>query len=180
MSRLPIIAISGKSRVGKDAAAEAFLRMGAAKYRYSFADPLRAMLKAGFGIDLDDPYWQRRKEEQLPEYGRSPREMLQTLGTEWGRHLVHRDVWVKLAADALATSGPGMVIADCRFNNEAHWVRQAGGLVVHVTRAAAPAVRAHASEMGVTIQPGDGHLANDGTIEELYEAAHDLIYGVIA
>lgn len=178
MTRLPVIGICGKARSGKDTVAEAILRMGGGSYRYSFADPLRAMMRAGFGIDADDPYWQRHKEDLAPELcGRSLRHALQTLGTEWGREHIHPDVWVHLAADELATRGPGMVIADVRFGNEAAWIRGVGGLLIHLSRPGAPAVRQHLSEMGVGREPGDPLIINDGCIEELYEAVHDILFG---
>ena len=120
MIRPPLIGIAGRARAGKSTVAELLLRLGVGKYPYSFADPLRAMLKAGFGIDLDNAYWQLRKEDPMPEYaGHSPRSLLQLLGTEWGRHLVHRDVWLTLAGRALRQRGPGMVVCDVRFENEA-------------------------------------------------------------
>ena len=83
MIRRPVIGIVGRARVGKDRTVEAILRMGGASYRRSFADPLRAMIKAGFGIDADDPYWVKHKEDPMPELcGRSLRYVMQTLGTE--------------------------------------------------------------------------------------------------
>ncbi len=178
MIRRPVIGICGKARVGKDTACEAILRMGGGSYRYSFADPLRAMVRAGFGVDAGDAYWQRHKEDATPNFcGRSLRYALQTLGTEWGRERIHLDVWVRLAADELATRGPGMVIADVRFGNEAAWIRSAGGLLIHLTRPGAPAVHQHASEAGVGREPGDPLIINDGCVEELYEAVHDVIFG---
>lgn len=168
MIRPPIIGISGPARVGKSTAAELLLRMGVGKYVYSFADPLRAMIKAGFGIDLDNPYWALRKEDPMPEYGgHSPRSLLQLLGTEWGRHLVHQDVWLTLATRAHLQRGPGMIIADVRFENEATWIRSRGGIVMHLERGKAPKVRPHPSEAGVLQQACDWHVYNESTERSL-------------
>lgn len=178
MKLRPVIGVCGRARTGKDTAAEAILRMGGGAYRYSFADPLRAMVRAGWGVDAGDPYWQRHKEASMAEFcGRSLRHVLQTLGTEWGREHIHPDVWVRRAADELATRGPGMVIADVRFGNEATWIRGVGGLLIHLTRPDAAAVRSHASERGVAREPDEPLIVNDGCIEELYEAVHDIIHG---
>jgi hypothetical protein len=163
-----LIGIAGRARSGKSTAAELLLRMGAGKYLYSFADPLRAMLKAGLGIDLDNPYWQMRKEDPMPEFGgHSPRALLQSLGTEWGRELVDPNLWLTLASRALQQRGPGMVIADVRFANEAAWVRGMGGVILHIERGNAPPVRPHASEAGVPRLEGDLRIFNESDIPSL-------------
>ncbi len=168
MTLHPIIGIAGRARAGKSTAAELLLRMGAGKYLYGFADPLRAMLKAGLGVDLDNPYWAMRKEDPLPEFGgHSPRSLMQSLGTEWGREIVDRYLWLTLAGKALQQRGRGMVVADCRFDNEAEWVRANGGVVLHIERGHAPKVRDHASEAGVTVRAGDLRIFNESTIDSL-------------
>jgi hypothetical protein len=160
----PIIGIAGRARTGKSTAAELLLRMGAGKYLYSFADPLRAMLKAGLGIDLDNPYWAMRKEDPMPEFGgHSPRALLQSLGTEWGRQMVDANLWLTLAAKALRQRGPGMIVGDVRFANEAAWVRGMGGIVLHIERGNAPAVRPHVSEAGVERLATDLRIFNEST-----------------
>ena len=164
----PIIALAGRARSGKSTAAELLLRMGAAKYAYGFADPIRRMLRAGLGIDLDLAYWQMRKEDPMPEFGgHSPRSLMQSLGTEWGRDLVDRHLWLTLAGKTLQQRGPGMVIADCRFDNEAEWVRANGGVVLHIERGKAPPVRAHSSEAGVPMRAGDLRIFNEADIPSL-------------
>jgi hypothetical protein len=46
----------------------------------------------------DEHFFDRQlKETPLPVIGKSPREIMQTLGTEWGRRLVNPDLWVCLA-----------------------------------------------------------------------------------
>lgn len=181
MNRRPVIGICGKARVGKSTVAEAIMRMGGGAYTYSFADPIRAMVKAAFGVDATDAFWQRHKEDPQTLFcGRSLRYVMQTLGTEWGREFIGPNLWVDLAADVLSVRGPGMVIADCRFPNESAWIRSVGGLLIHVARPDAPGVRAHLSEAGIAREPRDPLIVNDGTLEELYEAVHDVIHGTPA
>ena len=175
MKRYPVIGIAGRARVGKDTVAETLLRIGAARYRYGFADPIRKMLKVGFGVCMDDPAWQAVKEQPIEWLGRSPRELMQTLGTEWGREMVHRDVWLRLADRALLGAGDGMVISDVRFENEATWVREAAGLVIHVVRPSAEAVAPHASEAGILFHPDvDVLIFNTGSIDELRHHVAEL------
>jgi hypothetical protein len=110
-----------------------------------------------------------RKEDPMPEFGgHSPRALLQSLGTEWGRQMVDSNLWLTLAAKALRQRGPGMIIADVRFDNEATWVRNIGGVLLHIERGKAPPVRAHASEAGVQQLPGDLRIFNESSLDSLH------------
>lgn len=174
MPRYPVIGIAGKARSGKDTLAQILLQLGVARYRYSFAGPIRAMLKAGLGIDMDDPDWANRKERSVAHLGVTPRRLMQTLGTEWGRETIHRDIWVKEAQLHFMENGAGMVVTDVRFENEAEWIRLIGGLVVHIERSSAPPVEAHASEGGVTVSSGDAIVFNHGSRDELRAQVAEL------
>lgn len=164
--RPPIIGLTGKARCGKDTVAN-FLIAAIGGYRYAFADPIRDMLHAGLGIDMNSAYWKDHKEEAIPAFGVSPRQMMQTLGTEWGRDLVNKDLWLLLAKGKLFRTGPGMVVTDVRFENEADWIRKMGGRIIHVLRDDTPAVAAHSSEGGVARLNEDLVISNTGTIDEL-------------
>lgn len=173
MPQAPLIGIAGRGRAGKDTVAN-FIIAAIGGYRYSFADPIRAML-APLGVDMSDPYWQARKEEPIPALGVSPRRMMQTLGTEWGRQLINPDLWLVMAHQRLLRNGPGMVISDVRFENEAAWIRKHGGRIIHVIRPEAKAVEAHASEDGIEMLDTDAQLFNSGTLEELQLTVRELL-----
>lgn len=173
MPQAPLIGIAGRARSGKDTVAN-FIIAAIGGYRYSFADPIRAML-APLGVNMSDPYWQARKEELIPALGVSPRRMMQTLGTEWGRQLINPDLWLIMAHQRLLQNGPGMVIPDVRFDNEAAWIRKHGGRIIHVFRPDTKAVEAHASEDGIEMQDTDVRLFNSGTLEELQFSVRGLL-----
>jgi len=173
MPQVPLIGIAGRARSGKDTVAN-FIVAAIGGYRYSFADPIRAMLTP-LGVDMSDPYWQARKEDIIPALGVSPRRMMQTLGTEWGRNLINPDLWLVMAHQRLLRNGPGMVISDVRFENEAAWIRKHGGRIIHVIRPEAKAVEAHASEDGIEMQDTDARLFNSGTLEELQLSVRELL-----
>lgn len=175
MHRPAVIGISGLARTGKDTVAN-FILAQVGGYRYSFADPMRDMLKA-LGIDLTDPYWQERKEKPIAALGTSPRHLMQTLGTEWGRNMIHPDIWLTMAKQRLLAFGPGMIISDVRFENEAAWVRSLGGLVIHVLRPKADKISDHASETGVVIDDLDFVLHNNGTLEQLFDDVKGMLNG---
>lgn len=174
--RPSIIGITGLARSGKDTVADLLIStMGG--YTYSFANPIRAMLNAGLGIDMNDPYWQKRKEEKLPQFGKSPREMMQTLGTEWGRDCVSDDIWLVMANIKLMKHGIGMIIPDVRFENEATWIRERNGTVLHVTRKSIEAVAPHSSEGGIKAIPGEIFVTNDGTLQDLQVQVQSIVDG---
>lgn len=168
-----LIGLAGKARVGKDTVAR-YLAAHLSLISYAFADPIKqalAMMLSLTPAQLEGS----EKETPLPWLGKSPRELMQLLGTEWGRQLVHPQLWLLLAERNLQQLAEhhqamrGVVIRDVRFDNEAHWVRSKGGVILHITRADAQAVAAHPSESGITPRPGDITLRNDGTLDDLYD-----------
>ena len=114
------------------------------------------------------------KEQVIPALGVSPRRLMQTLGTDWGRELIHPDIWLTMALQRLVHVGPGMVIADVRFENEAAWVRKYGGRILHVHRPDAAAVETHASEYGIQQLPEDLVIMNAGSLEDLHAKVKDM------
>ena len=172
-----LIGLVGRARVGKDTAAEYLVESG---FRSgSFADPLKDMLETVFG-----PHFRSGDREQPIEWlGKSPRELMQTLGTEWGRDCVHRDLWVLLAHrrwQSIKSKCAGMVFTDVRFENEAGWITSQGGYLIEVTRSSAQPVNPHSSEQADLSELCDFRVENEGTFNHLYvqlEGVLDLIKG---
>lgn len=170
---LPIIGIAGHARAGKDTIAQIIQQ----EYRcmtYAFAEPLKAMLRA-IGLDEQDLNgW--RKDETNNDFQATPRYIMQTLGTEWGRETINDNIWVMAAAKRIKQmnrSQPDatIIVTDVRFQNEADFVRQ-HGFLVHVTRPIQRiAGREHRSENPVGIQDSDLIIINDGSLEDLREEA---------
>lgn len=166
-----LIGLAGLARYGKDTAAQHLVNNHNFQC-YAFADPLRDGLMHILNLSPCD-FEGDRKELPLPAINRSPRELMQLLGTEWGRNLVHPDLWLILAAqnlDLLARthdSAQGFVVSDLRFENEAAFIRDRGGIVVHLKRSDAKNVNPHASEAGIAYQNGDWMLTNNSTAEAL-------------
>jgi hypothetical protein len=177
MAHGPLVGITGRARSGKDTFA-GLLQTYLGGTIYSMADPIRNMLR-GLGINMSDPYWQVRKEESIPIFGKSPRELMQTLGTEWGRQLVNPQIWVILAhRERMNAINSAMIVPDIRFDNEANWVRKSGGLIVRIERDNLPSVKAHSSEIGILMYPQDIVVKNNGTLEDLQIAAREVFYAI--
>lgn len=167
-----IVGLSGLAGSGKSAVAEALVReLGFA--RVKFADPLKNMLRrmlADMGHTAEDIERHMEgdlKEVPMPELGVTPRHLMITLGTEWGRDLVHEDIWTRLWL-ARAERFPLVVADDVRFPNEVALIRSMGGVYWRIER---PGIvqAAHSSEQ----LPGtpDLTLVNDRSLEGLQTTA---------
>ncbi|HYA07751.1 MAG TPA: deoxynucleotide monophosphate kinase [Xanthobacteraceae bacterium] len=180
MDRIPVIALKGKGGSGKSTAAKYLETRG--YVQTSFAAPLRKMLKA---IGLSDKELSGALKETpcAKLSGRSPREAMQMLGTEWGRAL-HPNFWVNrwrdTASDILDQDGFGVVVDDCRFPNEAETVRALGGFVIEILPAVPPedgtgvGIAGHVSETQ-DFDP-DILVINDGkSLDDFYASLDEAI-----
>lgn len=189
-----LIGLAGLARSGKDTAAS-YMAKELGLFTYSFAGPLKDMLRSAFG----NHFHGGDRERICKETGVSYRVMMQTLGTEWARSL-HPDVWTNLAKTkwewvkggcpvdhsqsilqnvvmGALDQHSGMVISDVRFDNEAEWIRSEGGIIIHVERDSAEKVgtAGHASEAGLTKIHGDLVVENNSTLEAYHDALDYLI-----
>ena len=165
-----LIGLTGFARSGKDTAAD-FYCANFDFVKYSFAQPIKEAVKVMFSLN-EDHVNGHLKEVVLPDLEVSPRFLMQTLGTEWGRETVNTNVWLLAAQRKLAEkanlSGGGFVIADIRFENEASFIRKNGGVLLHINRNDREKVLSHASEQGVSFMPGDININNNGALDDLY------------
>jgi hypothetical protein len=157
-----IIAFAGPAGAGKTTCAQ-YLVQRHGYERMSFATPMYKMLEA---LGLGWPKTQAEKEANIPWLGVSWRHAATTLGTEWGRQMINKDLWVICALRACNPKG-NYVIDDCRFENEATFIRGSGGLIVHITGRKMENTQAanHASEAGIAVQPADYYLDNSDCLE---------------
>ena len=175
----PLIGLTGRARSGKDTVA-GMLKTVVDFKSLAFAAALKDGLKTM--LDLTDEHvYGDLKEVVIEDFGKSPRQMLQTLGTEWGRQLVHDDIWLTVTRrkiDRWREEGFAVVMTDVRFENEAEMIRKMGGRVWHVVRPDAPKINAHASENGVSFDAAtDITIYNNGTLDDLYDAVCDALEG---
>lgn len=166
-----LIGLCGAAGSGKTTIAEG-LRDRHGFRVLSFADPLYDAVAAITGVPVERLKDRAVKEVELPGIGRSPRYLLQTLGTDWGRAMVDENLWIN-AAMARVAVGEDVVIADVRFDNEAQAIRDRGGRVFYVVRPGWRCLKSteatHSSERGVCVEKIDGYITNDGTIDQLLD-----------
>jgi len=175
-----VIGLTGLAGSGKSTAAARLIeRHGFV--RGKFAGALKAMmwtLLAYRGVNANAI--ERMIEGDLKEVpvvelgGRTPRHAMQTLGTEWGRDCLDRNLWVDTEMAARAQVGR-LVFDDVRFPNEAEAIVAAGGLLVRIDRPGAGAGAAgHPSELIDAIR-ADCTIDNSGPIGALDLAVDALV-----
>jgi hypothetical protein len=170
---MQLIGLNGPAGSGKDTIAE-YLRDHHGFATLSFAHPVYAGVSAAFGIPIEQMKDRHFKEQPIWWIGKSPRQLLQLFGTEFGREMVAKDIWLRVAKNTLdevcylrdKDSAPcRVVISDVRFDNEAEWVRNLGGVIWHIHRPGVQPVAAHVSEAGVSFETGDEQVVNDEIAE---------------
>lgn len=145
-----------------------------------------------------DPWWAERL--NMPNL--TPRWVLQYWGTEVCRKAFHDDIWIASLENKLRNSKDDIVISDCRFPNEIKSIKNAGGIVIRVVRGPEPEwydaavsvnrgpngnstwslskkkldeLKIHASETSWVGTNFDAVLQNNGSIDELFAKAKDLV-----
>lgn len=127
-------------------------------------------------INLLDP---KLKEQVLPEWGMSPRQILQIFATDCMRNHFSMDFWVrKLESDFINSSHKHVVIDDVRFKNEIDFIFKWGnGHLIHVTRPDNPYQidQTHISEQAAYSGYPIIEIVNDTTLKELGNKVDDLM-----
>ena len=128
----------------------------------------------------------------------TPRKLLQILGTEAGRQVIHPNIWVNaLFADYIGNnvftvteddgmSGtqelvyPNWIITDVRFPNEAQAIKDRGGIVIRINRdyqnplMPDVAIPEHPSETALDNHNFDYVIDNSGSISDLIDKVKQL------
>jgi len=160
-----LIGLCGLKGSGKTTLAQELVKIHN-YHRLSFAQPLRDGLRA---MGVPDTFLYDHKQTPIPDMGgKDARWLLQTLGTEWGRVLITPDIWVNCLRNRyrrLNENGQRCVIDDVRFDNEAKFITEAGGVVVEVMRGGTQG-DGHVSEQGVSPDLVDFKIRNDDSVTD--------------
>ncbi len=180
-----IIGLSGKAGAGKSTVAGMLVTAHCFE-EVSLATPMKDFCREVLGFSFEQLYGPSEFRNKVdPRYGKSTREALQTLGTEWGRAF-HEDMWINYALRKGNLSVrnircSGIVISDVRFLNERDAIHKAGGKVwriVHPGAGLSGAAAAHASETELTDKDCDRVIDNeDGPMERLSEMVAKAVSG---
>ena len=163
---MKLIGFTGYAGSGKTTAAKHLVeKHGFVRIR--FAGPLKDMMRAlGLGEREVDGDLKEQPCKLLS--GRTPRYAMQTLGTEWGRDLMHPDFWRNIAVEqicAVLDQGGRVAIDDVRFPNEVETIKGLGGDIIEIFRPSVVPNTNHASESHSL--PFDRLLVNNASISWL-------------
>lgn len=172
-----ILGLTGAAGAGKNTVADILFRHGFTNF--GFADPVYRAVASVLGVSPDLLRDRAAKERPIEWLGKSPRELLQTLGTEWGRNTIRDDIWIQIAMRqvekvlAYQKGQGGVILTDVRFTNEAAAIKAAGGTIWKVVRnveCLASDAAKHSSESGLPEDCIDEVIENNGSRADL-EAA---------
>lgn len=162
------VGLCGDQGVGKTTLAR-FMEKEYGWKRISFAQPIRDML-LGAGITEEQL---AQKNKIIPHWERTPRYLMQTLGTEWGRDLVSKNLWLNLAEETAwyyLEIGRNVIFDDVRFSNEAVMIFRlaricGGGGVFRLQRPGMDkVVDPHKSENGFRVGEIQHHVTLSGMV----------------
>lgn len=188
-----IIGFAGKAGAGKDTAATSFLdafyyfeKTTPLHSMVGFATPLKDMLALYLryrGVTRQDIHTMlygtlaQKKAAHAAWGGKDSRNVMQTLGTEWGRIMVYDHMWVDAWRDRsriVRHEGKCVLTCDVRFPNEVDMVRAEGGVVVRIVRPSQEASGdTHTSEThNLDV---DYEVINDGRVHELGKKVYTAV-----
>jgi len=166
-----VIGFTGLAGSGKSTAAHTLLKAEARYQSYSFAAPVYDAASKIFDVSLSYLRTHKREDKPHPFWKLTAREMLQQVGTEAGRNIFGEDIWIRHLENRVKKAELPMnaiiLIDDVRFENEAVWVRNHGGLVHVIRTETEEETPEHASEHRLPIWDQDFILENPPSLSLL-------------
>jgi len=187
-----IIGINGYAGSGKDTVGE-FIKQLQPTERWrikKFAGKLKEVASIILGIPTLMFEDQEFKMKELPhmwsDHGipMTVRDFLQRLGTDALREGLHPNTWVNALMtdyggtydiDTDSTIYPNWIITDCRFPNEAHAIKNAGGIIIRVNRPGIHAINSHPSEVALDHWVYDYVIDNDDSLSQLQKEVEKVL-----
>lgn len=115
-----IIGIFGKKGHGKDTIAD-YLVEHYNFHKLTYAEPIKKICKEIFSLSDEQLSDHSLKEIIDPRWKKSPRQIMQLIGTDLFRKTFSEDIWVNIfreKAKLLLLEGKNIVISDIRHSNE--------------------------------------------------------------
>lgn len=175
---MKIIGLSGKKQSGKTTASN-FLEKMTGGVVVSFADGLKNIIGVCFGATDEQLNGTNKQKNTKLECGKTARELLQLVGTDWFREL-DGSCWIRAMERKMSRYSPKLfIIPDVRFANEVRFIQVKGGHVIRLLRAPFSNKDQHLSETALDDAPEtffDYVLDNRGmNVEEQNMAIWEIV-----
>ena len=154
-----IIGLLGAKGCGKSTVFAKHLKENYNFTSVAHADPIKSMLMS-LGLTEEHVNGYLKEVPCAELCGKTPRHAMQTLGSEWGRQLIHEDIWIYLwGLEALKYE---YVIADgVRFKKEVDKIKELGGINIKIRRPSVEGQSTHDTEMYASVLKTDYEIFNE-------------------
>lgn len=170
-----IIGLTGLKGSGKTSISNYLNRL----YRYeqiSFGGKIKETVMDLFDLKYNQVYGTPEEKEAIdPNWGVSPRFIMQRFGTEVARS-IHPDIWVRTSMNKIRATwdninpNQNFVFDDVRFLNEAEAIIAEGGVIIRVSRPFGPNFEDnHPSESPLPLEVTDYSIINDSGPTQLFD-----------
>jgi hypothetical protein len=109
----------------------------------------------------------------------TPRLLLQLLGTECGRDIIHPNIWINALFSKYKhrpmLEYPSWIITDVRFINEVEAIKERGGIIIRVNNPNVESTDIHISETELDNYPFDYIIENGSTLNDLRIKVQELV-----
>lgn len=169
-----LIALVGPKRSGKSEVAKVLKWHGFTCVK--FAQPLKDMILSLPGMTKNHVESDLKDEPCDIFNGKTVRHAMQTLGTEWGRDCIDKNIWLSLWKAKI--EGLQLVVTDdCRFVNEAQVIKDLGGEVWEVQRGDL-SCEGHSSETEMQNIKAHKIVLNNGNLYDLTLTVQSMLGSV--
>lgn len=121
------------------------------------------------------PYENSENTENFELVKMTPRKLLQLVGTECGRNIIHPSIWINALLSKYNKDFSKWIVTDVRFKNEAEAVKSKGGILIRINRETGLSDN-HPSETDLDEYPEwDFIIDNNGSMEDLTNSAKEAI-----
>ena len=170
---IKLIALTGAAGSGKSTVAKHLSNKRIPFVRTKFSGTLKKMLMQIPNVTVDMIEGELKEEPQELFGGKTPREVMQTLGTEWGRDSVYSKIWLD-SWERSINDLTYIVVEDLRYLNEAELVKNRGGEIWRIKRPDYQC-NGHISETEMKGIEPDLTISNSGSLGELHAMIDNIL-----
>ena len=171
---IKLIALTGAAGSGKSTVAKHLSNKPIPFVRTTFSGTLKKRRMQIPNVTTDLIEGELKEEPQELFGGKTPREVMQTLGTEWGRDSVYSKIWLDSWERSICDL-TYIVVEDLRYLNEAELIKDRGGKIWRIRRPDYFFGHSHISETEMESIDPDLTIRNSGSLGELHAMIDSIL-----